>query len=104
MALAKTTPSFNADNRVKEINERFNRLIKNVDQSNTRRFSMQKMAFIEKGTDRYQFEVDMAYAINEVMKAPSYMQGKTFESAAGVVNRLIEYLKDNRTTEETQVA
>lgn len=77
-------PVFNVESHLKEINERFARLIKNLGANN------------KKGSTRYQFEVDFSYAINEVSKSPSYMQGKMFDKASLVVNNLINQLKVQR--------
>lgn len=74
-------PTFNADTHVKELNERFARLVKNLGVSN------------KKGTDRYKFEVNFAYALNEILICPKYMQGKMFDVAAGIVSQLINHLK-----------
>lgn len=82
-------PSF-SENHVKELNERFGRLIKQLGWRN------------EKGTDRYKFEVDFAYAVNEISICPTYLKGKMFDKASGVVNNLINFLKQQK--EETTEA
>lgn len=81
MAKVVTTPSFNSDIHVKELNERFARLIRGLGYNNS------------KGTDRYNFETEFAYAIHEITAGPVYMQGKMFDKAAAVVNNLINHLK-----------
>jgi hypothetical protein len=81
--MAKNVPSFNADYHVKELNDRFGRLIKNLGINN------------RKGSDRYAFEVDFAYALHDIKMGPSYMQGKMFDKAAGIVNSLIAAIKDS---------
>jgi hypothetical protein len=83
MAKQNSSPVFNAEAHIKELNERFSRLIKNVGFSN------------KKGTDRYNFEVDFSYALNEIQFCPTYMQGKMFDKASGVVNSLITFLREN---------
>jgi len=86
-------PYFNADLHVKELNERFGRLVKNFGASN------------RKGTDRYTFEVNFAHAINDVIQAPTYMQGKMFDKAVAIVNRLIAQLKTQTESQsETEAA
>jgi len=75
------TLSFNTELHVKEINERFGRLIKNLGSNN------------RKGTERYNIEVNFAYAIREIELSPIYMQGKMFDKATGIVGRLIAALK-----------
>jgi len=75
------TPIFNTEVHVKELSERFARLIKNFGERN------------KKGTDRYQFEVDFAYALNEIHHCPNYMKGKMFDRAASIVNGMIGRLK-----------
>jgi len=78
---ANPIPAFNTEIHIKEINERFGRLIKNLGSNN------------RKGTERYNFEVNFAYAIREIEQSPSYMQGKMFDKATGIVGRLISMLK-----------
>jgi hypothetical protein len=74
-------PAFNTEVHLKEINERFGRLIKNLGSNN------------RKGTERYNFEVNFTYAIREIEQSPAYMQGKMFDKATGIVGRLIAMLK-----------
>jgi len=74
-------PNFNAELHVKELNERFGRLIKNLGPNN------------RKGTERYSFEVSFAYALNEIDQSPTYMQGKMFDKASSIVSKLISALK-----------
>ena len=76
--MTKTSHYFNTELHVKELNERFKHLIKNnFGTINT------------KGSQRYDLEVSFAYALNEIKNSPSYMQGKAFEKASGIVGRLI---------------
>jgi hypothetical protein len=78
---ASNAPYFNSQLHVKELNERFGRLIKNFGSNN------------RKGTERYNFEVAFAYALNEIEQCPTYMQGKMFDKATSIVSRLIAALK-----------
>jgi hypothetical protein len=80
--MAKNAHSFNSDHHVKELNDRFGRLIKNMGINN------------KKGTDRYDYEVDFSYALHDIKMGPAYMQGKMFDRAAGIVNSLIADIKD----------
>lgn len=80
-------PYFNAEVHVKELNERFSRLVKNFGANN------------KKGTDRYTFEVNFAHALNEIDQCPSYMQGKMFDKASVIVSRLITHLKTQKDPE-----
>jgi hypothetical protein len=82
-------PYFNAELHVKELNERFSRLIKNFGTNN------------RKGSDRYNFEVAFAYALNDIDQCPSYMQGKMFDKATSIVSRLIAALKNQTEVETT---
>lgn len=75
------TTNFNADLHVKELNERFKQLINNNFPLNNR-----------KGTDRYDLEVNFAYALNEIKQSPVYMQGKMFDKATSIVSRLISMI------------
>jgi hypothetical protein len=79
-------PHFNTEVHLKEINERFGRLIKNLGSNN------------RKGTERYNFEVNFTYAIREIEQSPVYMQGKMFDKATGIVGRLIAALKTQNET------
>lgn len=81
--MAKTTPTpyFDAELHVKELNDRFGRLIKNLGPNN------------RKGSERYTLEVNFAYALNEIEQSPRYMQGKMFDKATGIITKLIGALK-----------
>ena len=81
MTKSNTAPHFNAELHVKELNERFSRLIKNFGANN------------RKGSDRYNYEVQFAYALNEIAQAPIYMKGKMFDRASNIVSKLIAQLK-----------
>jgi hypothetical protein len=81
MTKSNTSTLFNAEVHVKELNERFSRLIKNFGANN------------KKGTDRYNYEVQFAYALNEISQAPTYMKGKMFDRASNIVSKLIAQLK-----------
>ena len=74
--------TFNVDNHLKDLTDKFNRLVRSLGDRN------------KKGTDRYRFEVEFAYALNEVTNCPVYMQGKMFDKAAAVVNSLISFIKN----------
>jgi len=87
-------PYFNTELHVKELNDRFSRLVKNFGANNRRIFSIDKNQFVDKGTDRYNFEVNFAYAINDVMQSPTYMQGKMFDKASTVMSRLVAHQKN----------
>lgn len=69
------------ENHVKELNDRFGRLVKNLGFSN------------KKGTERYEFEVSFAHALNEINQCPVYMQGKMFDKASSILSRVINALK-----------
>lgn len=94
MTKPTTAINFNYDVHVKELIERFNRLIKQLGPNN------------KKGSDRYDFEVDFSYLLNEIKNCPTYLQGKMFEQASGIVNTLINHLKhlrESNPTVETEV-
>lgn len=76
-----TTPTFSYDELVKELKEKFARLVRKLGQKN------------QKGTKRYEFEVNFAYALNELEQGPIYLRGKLFEQANDVANELVSYLK-----------
>lgn len=84
MTKPTTAINFNYDVHVKELVERFNRLIKQLGPNN------------KKGTIRYDFEVDFTYALNEIKNCPPYLQGKMFDQASGIVSALINQLKHLR--------
>ena len=73
--------SFNYETHVKELNERFARLVKQLGPNN------------KKGTVRYKYEVEFSHALNEIATCPKYLQGKMFDQASGVVNNLINAIK-----------
>jgi len=85
-ATSRNGTSFNQEN-IKELSEKFSRLIKQLGSNNKKDW--------KKGTEstRYRFEVEFAYAINEIAICPEYLQGKMFDAASGVVNNLINHLK-----------
>lgn len=84
MTKPTTAINFNYDVHVKELVERFNRLIKQLGPNN------------KKGTIRYDFEVDFTYALYEIKNCPPYLQGKMFDQASGIVSALINQLKHLR--------
>ena len=81
-----TITPFNTELHLTELNERFGRLIKNFGVSN------------KKGTERYNFEVNFAYAVNEITQSPAYMQGKMFDKATSIIGRMISALKTKNET------
>jgi hypothetical protein len=84
-----TAINFNYDVHVKELTERFNRLIKQLGPNNRKDWK----ATPPVGSMRYNFEVDFMYALHEIQNSPSYLQGKMFDQASGIVNALINQLK-----------
>lgn len=88
------TPSFNYEVHVKELNERFARLIKQLGPNN-RAYKKQNGVYV-KDSARAQFEIDFAYAVHEIQVGPTYLQGKMFDNASSVVNGLINHLKKIR--------
>jgi hypothetical protein len=72
---------FNYDSYSKELSDRFGRLIKQLSPVN------------KSGTQRYAFEVDFMYALNEIKNCPPYLQGKMFDKANNVVASLMAALK-----------
>lgn len=86
-----TTPTvnFNYDVHVKELTERFNRLIKQLGPNNRKDWNANPPV----GSIRYDFEVDFTYALNEIKNCPQYLQGKMFDQASGIVSALINQLK-----------
>jgi hypothetical protein len=101
---ANPIPYFNAEAHVKELNERFSRLIKSLGANNRRMFSMEENKFIDGGTARYNFEANFAHALNEIEQCPSYMQGKMFDKASVIVSRLITHLKTQKDSEASTEA
>lgn len=76
--------SFNYDLHITELNDRFYRLIKQLGSNN------------EKGSKRYELEVDFAYALHEIKICPPYLQGKMFDKASGILSSLINMLRLNK--------
>lgn len=85
-----TAINFNYDIHVRELTERFNRLIKQLGPNN------------RKGSTRYNFEVDFTYALNEIKNSPTYLQGKMFEQASLIVIALVNHLKNRENDQEVQ--
>ena len=73
--------AFNYEAHIKELNERFGRLVKQLGSNNKAK------------SVRYNFEVDFAYSLNELSRCPPYLQGKRFDHASGIVSSLIVQLK-----------
>lgn len=84
-----TAINFNYDVHMKELNERFGRLIKQLGPNNRKDWKTDPPT----SSIRYDFEVDFMYALHEVRECPSYLQGKMFDQASGIVSALINQLK-----------
>ena len=84
--------NFNYEVHVKELTERFNRLIKQLGPNNRKDWKANPPA----GSIRYDFEVDFMYALNEIKNCPPYLQGKIFDNASGIVTSLINQIKHLR--------
>lgn len=78
---AAATPSFNYDSHIKELNDRFNRLVKQLGTNN------------KVGSTRYEFETEFSYALHELKTCPVYLQPKRFDKAKSIVESLIAALK-----------
>lgn len=81
---------FNYDVHVKELNERFARLVKQLGPNN------------KKGSERYGYEVSFAHALNEISSCPKYLQGKMFDQASVIVNNVINHLKSLEQSKEAE--
>lgn len=86
------TPAFSYDEHVKELKEKFSRLIRKLGRENAR------------GTKRHEFEVNFAYALHELELGPAYLRGKLFEQANDVANALVVHVKTLTKTEEEATA
>ena len=73
--------SFNQETHLKELQERFGRLIKKMGPNN------------KNGTLRYNYEVEFMYSMQEIRFCPPYLQGKMFENATNVVTSLINLIQ-----------
>jgi len=73
--------TFNVEQHLKELNERFTKTIKGFGSNN------------RKGSPRYNHEVDFSYSIDELVNAPFYLQGKIFETISQFIDSLIDSLK-----------
>jgi len=74
-------PAFNYDAHVKELNDRFGRLVKQLGPNN------------KVGSIRYEFETEFSYSIHELKHCPIYLQGKRFDQATAIVANLLAELK-----------
>lgn len=75
------TGSFNQDEALKSLREKFSRLITKLGANNSR------------GTKRYQLEVEFCYAVRELENCPPYLTGKLFDQVANVCNALAQTVK-----------
>lgn len=74
----EASTEFNVDS----LNEKFKTLIRGLGINN------------RKGTLRYQFEVDFAYALNELDSCPAYLKGKMYDKASNILSSLITTLRN----------
>jgi hypothetical protein len=74
-------PAFNYDAHIKELNDKFGRLVKQLGANN------------KAGSTRHEVEVEFSYALNELKNCPTYLQGKRFDQASAIVASLITSLK-----------
>lgn len=79
--IQQQTYSFNQDEALKSLREKFSRLIIKLGANNSR------------GTRRYNFEVEFCYAIRELENGPPYLAGKLFDRVANVCNSLASVIK-----------
>jgi hypothetical protein len=84
--------NFNYEVHVKELIERFNRLVKQLGPNNRKDWNVDPPTY----SIRYEFETDFMYALNEIKNCPPYLQGKMFDNASGIVNALINQLRQIR--------
>ena len=98
MSKPTTAINFNYDVHVKELVDRFNRLIKQLGPNNRKDWKSNPPV----ASPRYQFEVDFAYALRELADCPTYLRGKMFDQASGVVNALVNYLKQQKQQEAAE--
>lgn len=87
-----TPINFNYEVHMKELIERFNRLVKQLGPNNRKDWKTNPPS----SSIRYEFEVDFMYALNEIKNCPTYLQGKMFDNASGIVNALINQLRHLR--------
>ena len=87
-----TQINFNYEVHMKELIERFGRLIKQLGPNNRKDWKTDPPI----SSIRYEFEVDFMYALNEIKNCPTYLQGKMFDNASSIVNALINQLKHLR--------
>ena len=76
-------PSFNQDEALKSLREKFSRLINRLGSNNT------------KHSKRYEFEVDFCYAVRELEQCPPYLTGKLFDRVANICNALAQTIKSD---------
>lgn len=75
------THTFNQDEALKSLREKFARLIGRLGANNG------------KGSRRYEFEVEFCYAVRELEECPPYLSGKLFDRVANVCNALAQTIK-----------
>ncbi len=76
--------SFDFGKAKEDLRERFSRNIWMMGFSNS------------KGTDRYNYEVEFTYLLDELVRGPLYARGKRFEQLNALINSMINYGKGKK--------
>lgn len=76
-------PTFNQDEALRSLREKFARLIVRLGANNSR------------GTRRHDFEVEFCYAVRELEACPPYLAGKVFDRVANVCNALFQTVRSD---------
>lgn len=86
---------FITDAMIRDVCEKFGRLIKTLGINNSSGIGWQNNQSRRRRppTDRYRFEVEFAYALNELQRGPYCMRTRLYDELSQVVIRLIEHLK-----------
>ena len=76
-------PTFNQDEALRSLREKFARLIGRLGANNSR------------GTRRHEFEVEFCYAVRELEACPPYLAGKLFDRVANVCTALAQTIRSD---------
>ena len=95
---AKPVQTYVTESMIRETVDKFNRLIKTLGINNTSGIAWVDGAPKRRkpASDRYKFEADFAYALNELQQGPFCLRSRLHDELSRVVISLIEYLKTSK--------
>ena len=90
---------------VQELNAKFRRLVYHLGSNNSSGFvykdgNVQKLKDSDGPTERYKFETEFAYILNDIVVSPDYIVQKHMDRANALISNLITLIKDRGETVE----